>query len=96
MSAQQTQTRQENQRSKQNQSQNQRDEIQKKAYELAQQRGFEPGHELDDWLEAERIVVVTAVTIPEQSESGARSQGQGRQEQQRRQEQSRQEGRSRF
>ena len=24
------------------------------AYHLAEQRNFEPGHELDDWLEAER------------------------------------------
>ncbi len=26
------------------------------AYYLAEQRGFEPGHELDDWLAAERNV----------------------------------------
>jgi hypothetical protein len=26
------------------------------AYFLAEQRGFEPGHELDDWLTAERNV----------------------------------------
>jgi len=26
------------------------------AYYLAEQRGFSPGHELDDWLEAERRV----------------------------------------
>lgn len=26
------------------------------AYYLAEQRNFEPGHELDDWLEAERQV----------------------------------------
>jgi Protein of unknown function (DUF2934) len=30
------------------------DQIAKRAYELASQRGFEPGHELDDWLQAER------------------------------------------
>ncbi len=27
--------------------------IQRTAYAFAEQRGFEPGHELDDWLEAE-------------------------------------------
>jgi len=26
------------------------------AYMLAKQRGFTPGHELDDWLEAERTI----------------------------------------
>ena len=30
--------------------------IAKRAYELAQQRGFSPGHELDDWLQAEREI----------------------------------------
>jgi|GEM_PF-2214437 hypothetical protein len=29
------------------------------AYSKAQQRGFEPGHELDDWLEAEREIDAT-------------------------------------
>ena len=29
------------------------------AYFLAQQRGFVPGHELDDWLEAERRIGAT-------------------------------------
>jgi hypothetical protein len=29
-------------------------EIAKAAYFLAQQRGFAPGHELDDWLAAEK------------------------------------------
>ena len=32
-------------------------EIERRAYELAQRRGFDPGHELEDWLEAERQVV---------------------------------------
>ncbi|MBL8012225.1 MAG: DUF2934 domain-containing protein [Candidatus Omnitrophica bacterium] len=31
-------------------------EIEKKAYELYESRGSVPGFELDDWLEAERIV----------------------------------------
>jgi len=30
--------------------------IARKAYELYQQRGEEPGHELEDWLTAERLV----------------------------------------
>lgn len=32
------------------------DMIRKKAYELYQKRGCKPGHSMDDWLEAERIV----------------------------------------
>jgi Protein of unknown function (DUF2934) len=31
-------------------------QIADRAYELANARGFEPGHELEDWLEAERQV----------------------------------------
>jgi hypothetical protein len=30
--------------------------IQRRAYELAQQRGFTPGQEMDDWLQAEREI----------------------------------------
>lgn len=30
--------------------------IQKKAYELYEKRGREPGKELDDWLDAEKLV----------------------------------------
>jgi hypothetical protein len=30
--------------------------IAKRAYELAAQRGFTPGHEIDDWLQAEREI----------------------------------------
>jgi hypothetical protein len=30
--------------------------IRKKAYELYEKRGKKPGHAMDDWLEAERIV----------------------------------------
>ncbi|MEW6143518.1 MAG: DUF2934 domain-containing protein [Thermodesulfobacteriota bacterium] len=33
-----------------------RDIIERKAYEIFEQRGRQPGKELDDWLEAERIV----------------------------------------
>lgn len=34
-------------------SEGQREAITSRAYLLAQKRGFAPGHELDDWLEAE-------------------------------------------
>jgi hypothetical protein len=30
--------------------------IAKRAYEMAAQRGFTPGHELQDWLQAEREI----------------------------------------
>lgn len=30
--------------------------IRKKAYELFEKRGKKPGHAMDDWLEAERII----------------------------------------
>jgi hypothetical protein len=30
--------------------------IEKRAYELAQQRGFAPGQEIEDWLQAEREI----------------------------------------
>ena len=30
--------------------------IEKKSYELYEKRGRKPGHSMDDWLEAERIV----------------------------------------
>jgi hypothetical protein len=31
-------------------------QIAQRAYELAKARGFDPGHEVDDWLEAERQI----------------------------------------
>jgi DUF2934 family protein len=33
-----------------------RERVAQKAYDLFQRRGGEPGHEMEDWLEAERIV----------------------------------------
>ncbi len=30
--------------------------ISQRAYEIAEQRGFEPGHEVEDWLQAEREI----------------------------------------
>jgi len=38
------------------------DEIAKRAYELYLQRGSGPGHELDDWLEAEAELSSEAAT----------------------------------
>ncbi|MFL6307220.1 MAG: DUF2934 domain-containing protein [Candidatus Sulfotelmatobacter sp.] len=32
------------------------DEVRRLAYEMAERRGFEPGHENEDWLTAEREV----------------------------------------
>ena len=31
-------------------------QVEEAAYFLAEHRGFAPGHELDDWLEAERAI----------------------------------------
>lgn len=31
-------------------------EIARRAYQLAAERGFAPGHEIDDWLQAEREI----------------------------------------
>jgi len=36
------------------------DEIARQAYFLYQQRGCQPGHELDDWLEAEALLSTAA------------------------------------
>jgi hypothetical protein len=33
------------------------DEIRRRAYELSERRGFEGGHETEDWLDAEREVL---------------------------------------
>ena len=33
------------------------------AYYLAEQRGFEPGHELEDWIKAEAQIDTTAATV---------------------------------
>jgi Protein of unknown function (DUF2934) len=32
------------------------EQIEKRAYELAEQRGFTPGQEIEDWLQAEREI----------------------------------------
>lgn len=32
------------------------EQIRKKAYELYEQRGCKPGYELEDWIEAEKMV----------------------------------------
>ena len=35
------------------------DQIRRRAYELYQARGFEDGHDLDDWLQAEAEIIGT-------------------------------------
>jgi len=37
-------------------------EIKKKAQELYEKSGRKPGHDLDNWLEAERIVKASLIT----------------------------------
>jgi len=37
--------------------------VEKKAYELCEKRGFECGHEWDDWFEAEKIVESEISTV---------------------------------
>ncbi len=32
------------------------EQIRKRAYELAEKRGFQPGHELDDWIQAKKLL----------------------------------------
>jgi hypothetical protein len=38
--------------------------IAERAYYLAEQRGFVPGHELEDWLAAEREIAMLKATEP--------------------------------
>jgi hypothetical protein len=40
------------------------DQVAYKAYELYEQRGEEHGHDLDDWLAAERLVPSAVITPP--------------------------------
>lgn len=46
-----------------------RDRIARKAYDLYQRRGWTDGHDLDDWLEAERIVL-SELSPPPRAEAG--------------------------
>lgn len=39
--------------------------IRQAAYFLAEQRAFAPGHELDDWLLAEKLVAIAFASLPE-------------------------------
>ncbi len=32
------------------------EQIRKRAYQLAEKRGFQPGHELDDWIQAKKLL----------------------------------------
>jgi len=50
--------------------------IEVRAYELYEQRGGEPGHELEDWLEAEReIGKITMAKEPESIDKRLRASG---------------------
>ena len=50
-----------------------RDDVARRAYELFQARGAEPGHELENWLEAERELSRTPENeVQEQSRGGRR------------------------
>jgi len=40
------------------------DTIRTRAYELFEQRGYENGHELDDWLEAEAELIGKKPVVP--------------------------------
>jgi hypothetical protein len=44
-----------------------RDDVARRAYELFQARGGEPGHELENWLEAERELGRSSSDVNEQS-----------------------------
>ena len=44
-----------------------RDDVARRAYELFQARGGEPGHELENWLEAERELGQSSSDLKEQS-----------------------------
>ena len=44
------------------------DQVARKAYELYEQRGEEPGHDLEDWLTAERLVQEELLHGPSQEE----------------------------
>jgi len=39
-------------------------EIRRRAYELYLERGEEPGHDLEDWLQAERELASHEITYP--------------------------------
>lgn len=49
--------------------------IAERAYFKAEQRGFEPGHELEDWLAAERELAVTDSPAPKPKKAAARKNG---------------------
>jgi hypothetical protein len=44
-------------------------EIRRRAYEIYLERGEEPGHDLEDWLQAERELASHEITHPGESAS---------------------------
>lgn len=49
-----------------------RDDVARRAYELFQARGGEPGHELENWLEAERELSRTSASEARVQSGGPR------------------------
>lgn len=55
---------------------NKHHEIARLAYELYEKRGCSPGYELEDWLEAERLILIQPVLLVEiETGAGAKSRG---------------------
>ena len=52
-----------------------RDDVARRAYELFQAGGGEPGHELENWLEAERELGRSLSDVNEQSREPRRERG---------------------
>ena len=51
-----------------------RDDVARRAYELFQARGGEPGHELENWFEAERELGQSSRDVNDQSRGPRRDQ----------------------
>jgi hypothetical protein len=50
------------------------EEVQRRAYDLFERRGSEPGHDVDDWLQAEREIMGSSeggFVEPAQADAGA-------------------------
>jgi hypothetical protein len=55
-------------------------DVARRAYELFQARGGEPGHELENWLEAERELGSIAGKKPQRTDRGLRPSSDRRQQ----------------
>jgi len=54
------------------------DEIARRAYEISLERGSQPGHELDDWLSAEKELQVQRAVVVEAQSPRVRGRARGR------------------